>query len=81
MQQPKPQDLILAAASIARTTPELWQNFLRELAVYTETHRNNLIVSPLTELPVAQGRAQSMSSLLDTLKDCEKTADKIRNKP
>lgn len=81
MQPPNSKnDLILAAASLSRTTPELWQNFLKAMAVYTEQHRNNVIMSPLPELPVNQGRAQSLSSLLDTLKSCETDADKIRSK-
>lgn len=81
MTSPKqPQDdLITRAALLERASPDQWQEFVKSLAVYTEVHRNNVIISPLPELAVNQGRAQSLSSLLKLLSECRTTAEKIRN--
>lgn len=73
------EELAVKAATLARNAPMEWQAFLKQLAVYNEVHRNNLIKSPIAELPVNQGRAQSMSTLLDTLSNCIEIADKSRN--
>lgn len=54
-----------------------WQLFLKDLAVYNEVHRNNLVKSPLAELPINQGRAQALSTLLETLMQSPALADKI----
>lgn len=72
--------LIVSAATLANAAPIQWQNFLQALAVYTEVHRDNVIKSPLPELPVNQGRAQSLSTLRDLLGTCVAEADKIRKK-
>lgn len=69
--------LAIRAAYLERHAPVEWQAFLKDLAVYVEVHRNNLVLSPLPELPVHQGRAQSLSTLLDVLKDARATAEKI----
>jgi hypothetical protein len=76
------RDLILRAATLARSAPESWEKFLGALAQYTETQRHNCISSPIEMLPVTQGRAQACVHLLALLKDCSLTADKIegRNK-
>lgn len=74
------ETLTVRAAELARSSPQRWADFLTALAAYTDTHRNNLLSSPVSELQGAQGRAQSMASLCDTLKKCEETADKIAKK-
>lgn len=74
--QPK-DTLILKAAAIAKTHPELWRGFTTALAAYTEVHRENLIKSPLNELPVNQGRAQSLANLTTLLANSVENADKI----
>lgn len=72
------EDLAVRAAALLRNAPLEWQAFVKALAVYTEVHRDNLVKSPMAELPVNQGRAHALSSLLDTLKDAADIADKIR---
>lgn len=79
-EQPQ-QTLTLKAAALLRVAPEEWAAFVDALAVYVEVHRNNVIHSPLPELPVNQGRAQALSSLLTTLKDCRANAEKVGFKP
>lgn len=78
MQLKPKEQVIIAAANLSRTTPDQWRTFLSALDAYSEAHRENLLQSPLPELPVNQGKAQSLTSLLRTLKACEADADKIR---
>lgn len=73
------EDLITRAAQLERASPQEWQEFVKSLAVYTDVHRDNVIKSPLPELPVNQGRAQSLSSLLKALSDCRSVGEKIRS--
>lgn len=77
--QPK-EELILKAATLARIAPDDWRNFVEALGRYAEVHRENLIKSPLNELPVNQGRAQTASSLREMLADCLISADRIKGK-
>lgn len=72
--------LTMKAAQLARTAPREWREFLEALAVHNEVHRTNLIMSPLHELPVNQGRAQALSTLLDRLKNSVASADRIARK-
>jgi hypothetical protein len=74
------ETLIQKAAQLERASPIQWQAFVQALAVYTEVHRDNAILSPIAELPVNQGRAQAMSSLLETLKTAAEKADKINSR-
>lgn len=78
MQPTTKEDLTMRAAALSRNAPMEWQAFVKALAVYTEVHRNNLVKSPMEELPVNQGRAQALSSLLGLLKNPEPVADKLR---
>ena len=77
--QPK-EELALKAATLSRVAPVEWQSFLKQLAVYNEVHRNNLVKSPIAELPVNQGRAQALSTLFDTLARSQEIADTIGKK-
>jgi hypothetical protein len=74
------RELILAAAKLARTAPENWNEFLGALAAHTDNQISNCISSPLEALPQNQGRAQSMVALLKVLRECLKTADQIEGK-
>lgn len=69
--------LAVRAAYMERHAPMEWQAFLQALAVYVEVHRNHVILSPLPDLPVHQGRAQSLSALQEILTNARTTAEKI----
>lgn len=73
-------NLTMKAAQLARLAPREWREFMEALAVYNNVHRENLVMSPLQELPVNQGRAQSLSSLHDRLAHAVSNADKINRK-
>lgn len=76
----KPVDEVaIAAASLSRKAPDEWRLFLEALALYQNVQRDNLVKSPLAELPVNQGRAQLMGTLLGMLADCRTNAEKIAN--
>lgn len=66
------------AANIANAVPTQWRDFIDALAGYTEVHQENLLKSPLPDLPVNQGRAQALTALHKVLKDCTADAEKIR---
>lgn len=72
--------LILAAAKLARSSPENWKQFLDGFRVFTDQQRDNCIQSPIENLPVAQGRAQISAHLHGLLSDCLAMADKIEGK-
>jgi hypothetical protein len=74
------QALILRAAELARNAPQSWQHFVEAFRAYSSEQTVNLIQSPLDQLPVAQGRAQSSSRLLDHFANCLSSADKIESK-
>lgn len=71
-------NLILKAANLAKASPQQWRDFLDALAAYTEIHKDNLIKSPLPELPVNQGRAQGLTTLHKVLSEAVASADKIK---
>jgi hypothetical protein len=73
-------DLIMAAARLARSAPENWERFLGALQAYSSQTIQNCIQSPLDELPRAQGRAQATARLYGLLSDCIKSADKQEGK-
>ena len=75
--QPK-EELILKAAILARNAPEQWRDFVEALRKHNEVHRDNLVKSPMNELPVNQGRAQMATNLLGMLATCVETADKMK---
>lgn len=74
------RELILAAAKVARTAPENWNEFLGALAAHTDQYISNCISSPIEALAQNQGRAQSMVALLKVLRECLKVADQIEEK-
>lgn len=74
--QPR-EELILKAATLARSAPNEWREFVEALGKYNEVTRENLVKSPLNELPVNQGRALMSASILGIFVECLKSADKI----
>jgi|APCry1669188879_1035177.scaffolds.fasta_scaffold97729_2 hypothetical protein len=74
------EDLIIRAAILARTAPESWKEFLGAFTQYTNKQRDNLVASPFETLPVAQGRAQACTRLLDLLVNCQSKADQYQGK-
>jgi hypothetical protein len=62
--------LISRAASLARARPEEWKAFVAALAAYVEIQRNNVVNSPLPELPVNQGRAQFGTQMVLLMDNC-----------
>ena len=70
----------MAAARVARRSPEEWADFISALRAYTDVKRTECIQSPPTTLAVAQGRAQACVQLFDHLSDCTKAANQIETK-
>lgn len=73
-------DLTLAAARIARSSPDAWDRFVAAVQAYSSQQIQNCIQSPLETLPVAQGRAQATARLYGLLAECISSADKIEGK-
>jgi len=73
-------DLTLAAARIARSSPDAWDRFVAAVQAYSSQQITNCIQSPLDQLPVAQGRAQVTARLYGLLAECISSADKIEGK-
>lgn len=74
------RDLILAAARLARSAPEGWQQFLGAFQSYANQQRDNCVQSPLDLLPVTQGRAQCAAHLQGLFAECLSKADQIEGK-
>ncbi len=74
------RELIFAAAKLARSAPENWDEFIGALSNYTDIQISNCISSTLEELQRAQGRAQNAATLLRLLREALKTADQIERK-
>jgi hypothetical protein len=74
------QDLTLAAARIARSSPDAWDRFVAAVQAYSSQQITNCIQSPLETLPVTQGRAQATARLYGLLAECISSADKIEGK-
>lgn len=74
------QNLTMKAASLARIAPEQWRDFLAALADFRDHHRENLVQSPLNELPINQGRAQILGALHKNLSECLVNSEKMTKK-
>lgn len=68
--------LVRAAARIAQTAPESWQQFLEAVFEFSTAQTTSCIQSPIEHLPVAQGRAQIAARIAALLADCNNLADK-----
>lgn len=77
--QPK-DELTIRAAQLARSAPEQWRGLVEALGKYNEVRRENLVRSPLNELPVNQGRAQEAKAILDVFANCLNNAGKIEGR-
>lgn len=76
-----PEDeLVKRAATLARSAPKDWDQFVGALAVYTNLQTTHCIQSPLEELPRNQGRAQNAARLYGLLADCLAKADAIEGR-
>lgn len=73
-------ELVLAAARIARTSPDAWGRFIAAVQSYSSQQITHCIQSPLELLPVAQGRAQATARLYGILAECLSSADKLEGK-
>lgn len=73
-------ELTLAAARIARSSPDAWDRFLAAVQAYSSQQITNCIQSPLDQLPVNQGRAQATARLYGLMAECLQGADKIEGK-
>lgn len=71
-------NLTLKAAALARVAPDLWRDYVSAIADFAEIHRDNLVKSPLPDLPVNQGRAQIMSAFHKSMAECLANSDKIK---
>lgn len=78
MQQHK-ENLILAAAALAKGTPNDWATFMQALSGHLDEQKENLMNSPSDKLEHFQGRAQATSALLKLFSECKENAEKITN--
>ena len=69
------QNLILAAARVARAAPESWDEFVKAHHAYAWGLAERVVASPADVLVVNQGRAQGVSGVSRLLDDCRKTAN------
>lgn len=77
----KEQDLlVIEAARLARSSPELWERFVTAFRAYSALAAKDCIQSPLPELPRNQGRAQNTARLLDMFETCKARADKLEGR-
>jgi hypothetical protein len=71
------KELILAAARLARTAPQQWDEFVTAYQDYTDDKIIAVVQAPVELLQTVQGRAQGLTSLGRVLTDCRKTAESI----
>lgn len=70
-------EFYLRAAAVTGESPS-WQAFMGELELYTQNSMSEMLQASPQELPAAQGRAQSLNTLMQELKSCRETAEKIQ---
>jgi hypothetical protein len=78
--QKQDQDLILAAARLARSSPREWESFLGEFEKTVGHDKDKLLQSPADRLQQAQGYAQSTLRMYTVLKNAVSAADKMQGK-
>jgi len=74
------EDLIFAAADLAKASPQNWMRFLAGLGVRSEHMRNLLVNSPVGTLQEHQGHARELAHLLKLFQSCTQLADKLKGK-
>lgn len=71
------EKLVYAADKLSRVG-SAWDEFILALESEVTIAKDNCVASPLENLQVNQGRAQSLTSLLGKLKTCRVEADRLR---
>jgi hypothetical protein len=69
--------MVLAAARLARTAPQQWDEFVSAFQEYTDDKIVDVIQAPPDMLSTTQGRAQGLTSLGRLLMECRKMAENI----
>jgi len=72
-----PDELVMAAARLARSNPNTWGEFLKLFSEYTDQRKNECVQSPPETVVVAQGKAQQCAELLTLFSDVVNKADKL----
>ena len=76
-----PTDQIaIRAAALARMTPEFWNAFLSELGKYSEEVKDAVVVAPIEQLQICQGRAQALRHLMSILHGAAAIAAKLESR-
>lgn len=70
-------ELIMAAAAVARSNPTEWERFVGAFTRYSQENVVNLMQSTLEELPRSQGRAQIAAQLQGIMAECLQMAAKL----
>lgn len=72
--------LIVRAASLARSAPREWEDFLKAYKAYVDTKKDQCVAAARDTLLVAQGCAREAGALQRLFNECVVTADKIAEK-
>ena len=75
------KNMVMAAATLARLAPELWEQFVKAFGDYADDKIVECVSAQIDMLPVAQGRAQSLIQFGRLLEGCTKAAENITNRP
>src|SRR5262249_28515517 len=72
--------LIFALAALARTSPGPWSEFLKEWKAFTDRGKDQLLVTPPSDLLRAQGRILERDATFKMLDTCKVEAEKLARK-
>jgi hypothetical protein len=72
--------LTMRAAQLASRAQPEWHEFLAAFAAYSMEKMGECIKAPVTEVQVAQGRAQACSMLDDLLRSAVTSANRIEKR-
>lgn len=73
------EQVVAAAAKLARIANPEWKEFLLALAAFEEQLRDNVVMSPVETIQINQGKAQLLTGLRRNLENCMVAADKKGN--
>ena len=71
--------MVLAAAHLARSAPQQWDEFVAAFAEYADDRIVDVIQSSPDMLQTTQGRAQGLVAFGKLLDTCRKMAESIAN--
>ena len=71
--------LVKASVNLRGQAPAAWEDFLQAMRVFQAGTIQELIRCPPETLVKAQGRAQLIGELIQTMQDAPKLKDKITN--